>query len=134
MYAPNWVLDAAKAISGDIVNALDRGAVIQSYRNRMEITQEELSGIMQLRRETISRIENGRVTPTLAFIHKFSGVATLMEAVRSFRSMNNAIDYPYFIRVGAEIGVPQDKITSIVDAAVQNYDKKRKKAIRFLEK
>jgi predicted transcriptional regulator len=134
MYAPNWVLDAAKAISGDIVNTPDRGSVIQSYRSRMDITQEEMSQIMQLRRETISRIENGRVTPTLAFIHKFSGVATLMEAVKSFRSMNNAIDYPYFIRVGAEIGVPQEKIMSIVDTAVQNYDKKRKKAIRFLEK
>ena len=134
MYAPNWVLDTAKAIAGDIVNTPDRGAVIQSYRSRMDITQEEMSQIMQLRRETISRIENGRVTPTLEFIRKFSGVATLMEAVKSFRSMNNAIDYPYFIRVGAEIGVPQEKITSIVDAAVQNYDKKRKKAIRFLEK
>ena len=62
----------------------------------MDITQEELSQIMRLRRETISRIENGRVTPTLAFIHRFSGVATLMEAVKSFRSMNNAIDYPVF--------------------------------------
>jgi predicted transcriptional regulator len=134
MYAPKWVLDTAKAISGDIVNTPDRGAVIQSYRSRMDITQEELSHIMRLRRETISRIENGRVTPTLSFIHRFSGVATLMEAVKSFRSMNNAIDYPYFIRVGAEIGVPQEKIMSIVDTAVQNYDKKRKKAIRFLEK
>jgi hypothetical protein len=57
-----------------------------------------------------------------------------MEAVKSFRSMNNAIEYPYFIRVGAELGVPQEKITSIVDSAVQNYDKKRKKAIRFLER
>jgi predicted transcriptional regulator len=134
MYAPDWVLDTARAIAGDIVNAPDRGALIQSYRSRMNITQEELSQIMQLRRETISRIENGRVTPTLAFIHRFSGVATLMEAVKSFRSMNNAIEYPYFIRVGAELGVPQEKITSIVDSAVQNYDKKRKKAIRFLER
>lgn len=134
MYAPDWVLETARAIAGDIVNAPNRGAIIQSYRSRMDITQEELSEIMQLRRETISRIENDKVTPTLAFIHRFSGIATLMEAVKSFRSTHSAIEYPYFIRVGVELGVPQEKITAIVDTAVQNYERKRKKAIRFLEK
>ncbi len=134
MYAPEWILDKAKVIAGEIVNAQDRGAIIQGYREKMDLTQEELSHIMRLRRESISRIEHGRVTPTLTFIHVFSGIATLVEAVKSYRSMNRAIEYLYFIRIGAELGVPQDYVVSIVDTAIQNYDKKRRKAIRFLER
>jgi len=134
MYAPEWIVDQAKVIAGEIVNAQDRGAVIQGYRERMSLTQEELSNIMKLRRESISRIEHGRVTPTLAFIHVFSGIVTLVEAVKSYRSMNRAIEHLYFIRIGAELGVPQDYVVSIVDMAIHNYEKKRRKAIRFLER
>lgn len=134
MYAPEWIVDKAKVIAGEIVNAQDRGAVIQGYRERMNLTQEELSNIMKLRRESISRIEHSKVTPTLTFIHVFSGIATLMEAVKSYRSTNRAIEYLYFIRIGAELGVPQDYVVSIVDMAIQNYDRKRRKAIRFLER
>ncbi len=134
MYAPEWMFDNAKIVAGEIVNSQDRGTIIQMHRGKMDLTQEELSRIMRLRRETISRIEHGKVTPTLAFIHTFSGIATLMEAVRSYRSMNRAVEYLYFIRIGAELGVPRDYVVSIVDTAVKNYDRKRKKAIRYLER
>ncbi len=134
IYAPEWILDKAKVIAGEIVNAQDRGTIIQEYREKMDLTQEELSNIMKLRRESISRIEHGRVTPTLAFIHVFSGIVTLVEAVKSYRSTNRAIEHLYFIRIGAELGVPQDYVVSIVDTAIQNYDRKRRKAIRFLER
>jgi hypothetical protein len=59
---------------------------------------------------------------------------TLVEAVKSYRSMNRAIEHLYFIRIGTELGVPQDYVVSIMDTAIQNYDKKRRKAIRFLER
>lgn len=134
MYAPEWMLNSAKVIAGDIVNSPRRGSTIQNYRSRENLTQDELSHIMRLRRETISRIENGRVTPTLNFIHIFSGIIALMEAVKSYRSMNKSIEYPYFARIGAELGVPAEKIAPIVDLAIQNYEEKRKKAIRSLEK
>ncbi|WP_174590643.1 helix-turn-helix domain-containing protein [Methanocella conradii] len=134
MYAPEWMLEKAKVVAGEIVNAEDRGAIIQAYREKMDLTQEQLSRVMRLRRETISRIEHGKVTPTLAFIHTFSGIATLVEAVKSYRSMNRAVEYLYFIRIGAELGVPQENVVSIVDTALMNYEKKRRKAIRFLER
>jgi DNA-binding XRE family transcriptional regulator len=133
MYAPEWMLERANVIAGEIVNSADRGAAIHSYRVRMSMTQDELSGIARLRRETISRIENGKVTPTLAFIRVFSGTAALMEAVRSYRSKNMSVEYPYFIRIGLELGVPQDSVMSIVDMALHSYERKRKKAIRVLE-
>ncbi len=57
----------------------------------------------------------------------------LMEAVKAYRSQNKSIEYPYFSRIGLELGVPADSITPIIDLALQSYEQKRKKAIRSLE-
>jgi predicted transcriptional regulator len=132
MYTPDWIQNMANLIAGDIVNSPDRGRLIQTYRGKMHLTQDELSLIMRLRRETISRIETGKVTPTLAFIRVFSGMMALMEAVKTSRSQNKSIEYPYFSRIGAELGVPQDRIASIIDHAIHSFDEKRRKAIRSL--
>ncbi len=133
MYTPEWIQDMANRIAGDIVNAPERGSRIQAYRSKNHLTQDELSHIMRLRRETISRIEHGKVNPTTGFIHIFSGVMALMEAVKAYRSQNRSVEYPYFSRIGAELGVPPDTIASIIDLALQIYEQKRKKAIRSLE-
>ena len=133
MYTPEWIQSQANDIAGDIVNSTARGSLIQAYRSRHGLTQDELGQILRLRRETISRIENGRVTPTLAFIHVFSGVMALMEAVKAFRSLNKSVEYPYFSRIGVELGVPVDRIASIIDLAQQSYERKRRKALRSLE-
>lgn len=133
MYTPEWIQKLANLIAGDIVNSPERGRLIQDYRGKMHLTQDELSLIMRLRRETISRIENGKVTPTLAFIRVFSGTMALMEAVKTYRSQNQGIEYPYFSRIGAELGVPQDRMASIIDLAIQSFDEKRSKAIRSLD-
>lgn len=129
MYTPEWIQNMANLIAGDIVNSPERGKLIQDYRGKMHLTQDELSLIMRLRRETISRIENGKVTPTLTFIHVFSGVMALIEAVKTSRSQGKSIEYPYFSRIGAELGVPQDRIASIIDLSIQSFDEKRRKAI-----
>ena len=133
MYTPEWIQEMADRIAGEVVNSPDRGPCIQTYRNKNHLTQDELSHIMRLRRESISRIEHGRVTPTLPFVHCFAGVMALMEAVKAYRSQNKAIEYPYFSRIGLELGVPADSIGAIIDLALKSYEQKRKKAIRSLE-
>jgi predicted transcriptional regulator len=133
MYTPEWIQEIADRIAGELVNSPDRGSRIQAYRNKNHLTQDELSHIMRLRRESISRIEHGRVTPTMAFVHAFSGVMALMEAVKAYRSQNKGVEYPYFSRIGLELGVPADSIATIIDLALQSYEQKRKKAIRSLE-
>jgi predicted transcriptional regulator len=133
MYTPEWIQEMADRIAGEVVNSPDRGPCIQAFRHKNHLTQDELSHIMRLRRESISRIEHGRVTPTIAFVHCFSGAMALMEAVKTFRSQNKSIEYPYFSRIGLELGVPTDSIASIIDLALQSYEQKRKKAISSLE-
>jgi DNA-binding XRE family transcriptional regulator len=133
MYTPEWIQDMANLIAGNIVNTSERGPCIQAYRNKNHLTQDDLSRIMRLRRETISRIEHGKVNPTTDFVHVFSGVMALMEAVKTHRSQNKSVEYPYFSRIGAELGVPPDSIASIIDLALKSYEQKRKKAIRSRE-
>jgi DNA-binding XRE family transcriptional regulator len=133
MYTPEWIQDMANRIAGGSVNAPERGPRIQAFRSKNHLTQDEMSHIMRLRRETISRIEHGKVNPTTGFVHVFSGVMALMEAVKTYRSQNRNVEYPYFSRIGAELGVPPDSIASIIDLALQSYEQKRKKAIRSLE-
>lgn len=133
MYTPDWIQQMADRIAGEVVNSPERGPCIQAFRNKNNLTQEELSRIMRLRRESISRIEHGRVTPTIGFIHRFAGIMALMEAVKAYRSHNQSIEYPYFSRIGLELGVPADSIVPIIDLALQSYEQKRKKAIRSLE-
>jgi predicted transcriptional regulator len=133
MYTPEWIQEMANRIAGEVVNSPERGPCIQAFRNKTHLTQDELSRIMRLRRESISRIEHGRVTPTVTFVHGFSGVMALMEAVKAYRSQNKSIEYPYFSRIGLELGVPADSIAPIIDLALQSYEQKRKKAISSLE-
>ncbi len=133
MYTPEWIQQMADRVAGEVVNSPERGPCIQAFRNKNHLTQEELSRIMRLRRESISRIEHGRVTPTIEFIHRFSGIMALMEAVKAYRSHSQSIEYPYFSRIGLELGVPVDSIAPIIDLALQSYELKRKKAIRALE-
>lgn len=136
MFAPDWILKNANSISGEIVNApaRDRGPLIRKYRRRTNLTQGDLSLVVHLRRETISRIEHGKVTPTLAFIRTLSGISALMEAVKTCRSRNEAIEPAYFVRIGDELGVPREYAARYIDVAIHNYEKKRKKIIRNLEK
>jgi transcriptional regulator with XRE-family HTH domain len=133
MYTPEWIQEMADHIAGEVVNSPARGPCIQAFRNKNHLTQDELSRIMRLRRESISRIEHGRVTPTLSFVHRFSGVMALMEAVKAYRLQNKSIEYPYFSRIGLELDVPADSIAPLIDLALQSYEQKRKKAIRSLE-
>ena len=67
MYAPEWMFDQAKVVAGEIVNSQDRGLIIQMYRGKLELTQEELSHIMRLRRKVDPESE-------IRLIHTVRGV------------------------------------------------------------
>ena len=134
MYTPEWIQEMADRIAGEVVNSTERGPCIQAFRHKNHLTQDELSRIMRLRRESISRIEHGRVTPTIAFVHGFSGVMALMEAVKAYRSQNKNIEYPVLQPHRSRArGCLADSISPIIDLALQSYEQKRKKVIGSLE-
>lgn len=124
LYAPDWLVTFQKDAAGAILLSQEPGIVIGEYRKRYGMSQEELGGIIGLRRESISRIENGSVTPTFDFVKKFINTVALIEAIRVERAQHKDIDVHYLENLAKELGFPRDMLTVMLKVAVESYDKK----------
>ena len=124
LYTPEWVISFEKAAAGELFLAENSGEVIRQYRKRYDMSQEELGELMGLRRESISRIENGSVTPTFGFIRKFINAAALIEAIRVERAQHKEIDVYFLENLAKELGFSREMAMRLLKVAVESYDKK----------
>ncbi len=124
LYAPEWLVSFGKEAASEIILNQDTGEVIREYRTRYGMSQEQLGALMNLRRESISRIENGSVTPTLGFIKKFINAVSLIEAIRVDRAQHKEIDVHFLESLAKELGFSREELTGILKVAVESYDKK----------
>jgi transcriptional regulator with XRE-family HTH domain len=88
------------------------------------MSQEELGELMELRRESISRIENGSVTPTLDFVKKFINASALIEAIRVERAQHKEINVYFLENLAKELGFSREIVMHLLKMAVESYDKK----------
>jgi len=121
---PDWLLSFEKELAGELFLASNPGDVIRDYRMRYDMSQEELGELMDLRRESISRIENGSVTPTLNFIKTFIKAAAVIEAVRVERAQHKEIDMHFLGNIAKELGFTKENLEFLQKVAVESYDKK----------
>jgi len=133
LYIPEWLVSFQKEMAGAIVLTRDTGEVICKYRTRYEMSQQELGELMGLRRESISRIETGSVTPTFDFARKFINAAALIEAIRVERAQHKEIDVYFLENLSKELGFNREKLTFMLKVAVESYDKKLKKIQKSLK-
>ncbi len=124
LYMPEWLVSFQKDIAGEMLLNQDSGSVISGYRKRYGMSQEELGELMELRRESISRIENGSVTPTLDFVKKFINAAALIEAIRVERAQHKEINVYFLENLAKELGFTREIVMSLLKVAVESYDKK----------
>ena len=124
LYTPDWLVSFEKEAAGEIVLNQEHGRVICDYRKRYGMTQEELGELMELRRESISRIENGSVTPTFEFVKKFINAMALIEAIRVERAQHKEIDLYFLENLAKELGFSREKLLVMLKVAVESYDKK----------
>ncbi len=124
LYAPEWLVSFEKEAASEIILNQDTGEVIREYRTRYGMSQKQLGALMDLRRESISRIENGSVTPTLGFIKKFINAVSLIEAIRVERAQHKEIDVHFLENLAKELGFSREELTGIIKVAVESYDKK----------
>ncbi len=124
LYIPEWLILFQKDVASEIVLDNDPGIVIREYRKRYGMSQEELGGLMELRRESISRIENGSVTPTFDFVKNFIKTVALIEAIRVERAQRKEIDVHFLENITKEFGFSREKLPFILKVAVESYDKK----------
>ena len=124
LYTPEWLASFERDIAGEIVLSQDPGDVIRKYRMRYGISQEELGIIMNLRRESISRIENGSVTPTFDFVRGFITTVAIVEAIRVERAQNKEINVHFLENIARESDFSIEKLPFVLKLAVESYDKK----------
>lgn len=130
---PDWLLSFEKEVAGELFLAPNPGDVIRNYRMRYDMSQEELGELMNLRRESISRIENGSVTPTLNFIKTFIKAAAIIEAVRVERAQHKEIDMHFLGNISKELGFTKENLEFLLKVAVESYDKKLTKIQKSLK-
>ncbi len=124
LYTPDWLVSFERDMAGEIVLDHDPGKIIREYRKKYGISQEELGGLMDMRRESILRIENGSVIPTFVFVKTFIKAMALIEAVRVERAQHRRIDIYFLENIVKESGLSLEKLPFILTVAVQSYDKK----------
>jgi transcriptional regulator with XRE-family HTH domain len=124
LYIPDWLLSFQKEAAGAILLTHDTGDVICDYRKRYGMSQQEFGELMKLRRESISRIENGSVTPTFDFVRKFINAMSLIEAIRVERAQHKEIDVHFLENLAKELGFNREELELMIKVAVESYDKK----------
>jgi len=133
LYTPEWLGSFEKDIAGEIIMSQEPGEVIREYRTRYEMSQEELGALMELRRESISRIENGSVTPTFGFMKSFITAIALIEAIRVERAQNKEINVHLLENIARESRFSIEKLPFVLKLAVESYDKKLMKIRKSLK-
>lgn len=133
LYIPEWLLIFQKDVAGAILLAQDTGDVICDYRKRYGMSQQEFGKMMELRRESISRIENGSVTPTFDFARKFINAMSLIEAIRVERAQHKEIDVHFLENLAKELGFNREELELMIKVAVESYDKKLMKIQKSLK-
>jgi len=134
LYTPDWLVSFQKEIAGALFLTPDTGEVIYEYRKRYGMSQEEFGELMELRRESISRIENGSVTPTFDFAKKFVNAMALIEAIRVERAQHKEIDVYFLENLAKELGFDREKLEFMLKVAVESYDKKLVKIQKSLRR
>jgi predicted transcriptional regulator len=124
LYTPEWLASFERDIAGEIVLSHEPGGVIREYRMRYGMSQEELGYIMDLRRESISRIENSSVTPTFDFVRGFIMTVAVIEAIRVERAQNKEINVHLLENIARESDFSIEKLPFVLKLAVESYDKK----------
>ncbi len=124
LYTPEWLTSFEREIAGEITLSQEPGDVIKEYRTRYGMSQEELGYIMDLRRESISRIENGSVTPTFDFVRGFIMTVAIIEAIRVERAQQKEINVHLLENIARESGFSIEKLPFVLKLAVESYDKK----------
>lgn len=133
LYTPEWLVSFQKDVAGEILLNQEPGIAIREYRKRYDMSQEELGELMNLRRESISRIENESVTPTFDFVKKFINAVALIEAIRVERAQRKEIDVYFLENLAKELGFTREIAMCLLKVAVKSYDKKLVKIQKSLK-
>ncbi|MEE8403583.1 MAG: helix-turn-helix domain-containing protein [Candidatus Hydrothermarchaeaceae archaeon] len=125
-----------KDIGGAVVSSENPNREIRNIRTALSIRQEDIGTLLSLRRETISRIENGSICPTFAFVRKFSELMALAKVIRDLEALNEIkmlggdIDLSNLKLLLFRLNVSPDDLLLISQLSEKGYQKSRDKILK----
>lgn len=133
---PSALREFQKELAGRLALLDQPGAEMKSLRERYGFTQEALAALLGLRRESLSRIESGRVALTLPILQRFSRIVTLARGVREHlayaEARNNLPDERHLDTLATSLRLEKEAADEIVLASMMSYERKRREALRTL--
>ncbi|MCA1814060.1 MAG: helix-turn-helix domain-containing protein [Halobacteriales archaeon] len=137
MAVPDPVLENHIRIAGQLAVSEDPGRVVRGLRERFGFTQEQLAGLLRMRRESLSRIEGGRVAPSTGFIQRLASIMALTQVVREHLAEGDArgaaIDDAYLQRTALGLRLQREVADEVVLAAMMGYEQKKRGILKILE-
>ncbi len=125
-----------KDVGGAIISSENSNREIKSIRTSLNIRQEDLGTLLGLRRETISRIENGSICPTFAFVRKFSEFMALTKVIRDLEALSEIkmrggdIDLSNLKLLLFRLNVSAEDLALISKLSEKGYQKSRDKILK----
>jgi len=122
-------------IAVELLFSNNGGERIKKMREELGITQEKISKLMNLRRETISRIENGSIHPTAGFLKNFSRITAEIKAFRDLFAICELNRKPSgFASILFKAHFPEnsDEIEEIISLGSVSYEKKKARILKKL--
>lgn len=136
LYLPSNLRDFQIELAGKLVVMDNPGQEVKALRERYRFTQDWLAKLMDLRRESLSRIESGHVTPSVGFIQRFTKIVTLARGVREHmayvEARDNPVDEALLAMLAVGLRLEKAAADEVILTSQINYAEKRKQALRSL--
>ncbi len=133
-YLPANLRDFQLEVAGRLVLADSPGGEIKALRERYGFTQDWLSHHLGLRRESLSRIEGGRVQLGVPFIQRFTKIVALAKGVRehlaSVEVRGGVADENFLAMVASSLRLEKEIADDVVLVSMINYEQKRRQTLR----
>lgn len=137
-FLPDNLRQAQVEMAGRIVLADEQGMMVREVRERFGFTQTELSRLLGIRRETLSRIESDRLNPSTRLIVALARMHALARGVREHLAERERAglqpDHDYLAMIGNALRLPRPVASEIIIAAINGYESKRKQILSELVK
>lgn len=134
---PEALRDFAVGQAGHLLIADRPGPRMKQLRARFGMTQQELADLLDLRRETLSRVESGSQSPSADLLRDLVRVFTMAHAAREHAAAREADDRPldqaHLTRVAKALGLKPTVADGVVMKALASYGGKRKAVLEDLK-
>lgn len=131
MTNPSQALGIARDVAGRLVLEESRGSLVRELRGKTGLTQSELAGLLGTTREQVSRVENGHVQPSVAFLERCSKAFALGEVAREM-DVRGELDHRKLVREANRLGLEEEDLDLLLIEALTSLDEKRRSLIREL--